>query len=128
MYLLNIVWMPHNLSGWFSGLFLFNAFAFQPISPVRAEVDVKLGGTQCNIIMSRLKPWLRLQSSKKKGMVLQEETSILKPQSTESKAFMWTCTVSAPEMTIVLYSISDVPLYHVSNMLCLFYIWYLGNG
>ena len=110
-------------------IILFNAFAFQPISPVRAEVDVKLGGTQCNIIMSRLKPWLRLQSSKKKGMFLQEETStIMKPQSTESKAFMWTCTVSAPEMTIVLYSISDVPLYHVSNMLCLFYIWYLGNG
>ncbi|XVF64917.1 hypothetical protein PTKIN_Ptkin09bG0204900 [Pterospermum kingtungense] len=85
----------------------------QPVSPVRAEVDVKLGGTQCNIIMSRLKPWLRLQSSKKKGMVLQEETStIVKPQLTESKAFMWTCTVSAPEMTIVLYSFSDAPLYH----------------
>ncbi|KAK8354641.1 hypothetical protein V6Z12_A05G233800 [Gossypium hirsutum] len=87
--------------------------SWQPISPIRAEVDVKLGGTQFNIIMSRLKPWLRLQSSKKKGMVLQEETSTLeKPQSTGSKAIMWTCTVSAPEMTIVLYSISGVPLYH----------------
>ncbi|XP_022728696.1 protein SABRE-like isoform X2 [Durio zibethinus] len=85
----------------------------QLISPVRAEVDVKLRGTRCNIIMSRLKPWLRLQSSKKKGMVLQEETSTLeKPQSTESKAFTWTCTVSAPEMIIALYSISDVPLHH----------------
>ncbi|WRX31391.1 FMP27/BLTP2/Hobbit [Theobroma cacao] len=84
-----------------------------PISLVRAEVDVKLGGTQCNIIMSILKPWLGLQSSKKKGMVLREETSTIeKPQSSESKAFMWTCTVSAPEMTIVLYSISGVPLYH----------------
>ncbi|TYH17963.1 hypothetical protein ES288_A05G232900v1 [Gossypium darwinii] len=87
--------------------------SWQPISPIRAEVDVKLGGTQFNIIMSRLKPWLRLQSSKKKGMVLQEETSTLeKPQSTGSKAIMWTCTVSAPEMTIVLYSLSGVPLYH----------------
>ncbi|XVE60621.1 hypothetical protein DITRI_Ditri05aG0142700 [Diplodiscus trichospermus] len=85
----------------------------QPISPVRAEVDVKLGGTQCNIIMSRLKPWLKLQSSKKKGMILQEETlTIVKPQSTESKALLWTCTVSAPEMTIILYSVSNVPLYH----------------
>ncbi|XP_022773030.1 protein SABRE isoform X2 [Durio zibethinus] len=85
----------------------------QPISPVRAEVDVKLGGTQCNIIMSRLKPWLRLQSSKKERMVLQGETStIVKSQSTESKAFMWTCTVSAPEMTIVLCGFSGVPLYH----------------
>ncbi|XP_039049976.1 protein SABRE isoform X2 [Hibiscus syriacus] len=87
--------------------------SWQPVSPVRAEVDVKLGGTQCNIIMSRLKPWLRLQSSRKNGMILQEETSTLeKPQSTESKAIMWTCTVSAPEMMIVLYSISGVPLYH----------------
>ncbi|XP_017981411.1 PREDICTED: protein SABRE [Theobroma cacao] len=87
--------------------------SWQPISLVRAEVDVKLGGTQCNIIMSILKPWLGLQSSKKKGMVLREETSTIeKPQSSESKAFMWTCTVSAPEMTIVLYSISGVPLYH----------------
>ncbi|OMO57566.1 hypothetical protein COLO4_35270 [Corchorus olitorius] len=85
----------------------------QPISPIRAEVDIKLGGTQCNILMNRLKPWLRLKSSKKKGMVLREETSTIeKPQSTESKAFMWTCTVSAPEMTIVLYSISGVPVYH----------------
>ncbi|XVE55625.1 hypothetical protein DITRI_Ditri03aG0173700 [Diplodiscus trichospermus] len=85
----------------------------QPISPVRVEVDVKFGGTQCNMIIGRLKPWLRLQSSNKKGMVLREETSsIQKPQSTESKAFNWTCTVSAPEMTVVLYSISDVPLYH----------------
>lgn len=78
--------------------------------------------------MSRLKPWLRLQSSKNKGMALQEETSTLeKPQSTASKAIMWTCTVSAPEMTIVLYSIGGVPLYHVSNILYVIYIGYLGN-
>lgn len=51
-------------------------------------------------------------------MVLREETSAIeKPQSTESKAFVWSCTFSAPEMTIVIYGISDVPLYHVSNML-----------
>lgn len=84
----------------------------QPISPVRAEVDVKLGGTQCNIIMSRLKPWLRLHHSKKKKMVLREETSTpVRSPTTESKVIMWTCTVSAPEMTIVLYSINGLPLY-----------------
>ncbi|XP_015579784.2 protein SABRE [Ricinus communis] len=85
----------------------------QPISPVRAEIDVKLGGTQCNIIMSRLKPWLQLHYSKKKKMVLREEIpTVVKPQSTDSKAIMWTCTVSAPEMTIVLYTINGLPLYH----------------
>ncbi|CAI0464012.1 unnamed protein product [Linum tenue] len=85
----------------------------EPNSPIRAEIDVKLGGTQCNIIASRLKPWLRLQNSKKKKLVLREgEPSPQKPQSTESKAIMWTCTVSAPEMTIVLYGVNDLPLYH----------------
>ncbi|KDP41499.1 hypothetical protein JCGZ_15906 [Jatropha curcas] len=85
----------------------------QPTSPVRAEIDVKLGGTQCNIIMSRLKPLLQLHYSKKKKMVLREENPTpVKPKSTDSKAIMWTCTVSAPEMTIVLYSISGSPLYH----------------
>ncbi|KAF5739794.1 Golgi-body localization protein domain isoform 1 [Tripterygium wilfordii] len=85
----------------------------QPTSPTRAEIDVKLGGTQCNIIMSRLKPWLHLHSSKKKKMVLRSETSTPERRpSTEFKAIMWTCTVSAPEMTIMLYSISGLPLYH----------------
>ncbi|CAN0873523.1 Protein SABRE [Linum grandiflorum] len=84
----------------------------EPTSPIRAEIDVKLGGTQCNIILSRLKPWLRLKSSKKKKMVLREEVAPHpKPPSTESKAIMWTCTVSAPEMTIFLYTVDDLPLY-----------------
>lgn len=90
---------------------------FQSASPIRAEVDLKLGGTQCNIIMSRLKPWLRFYSSRNKKMVLRKEMPSEKLQSSESKAIMWTCTVSAPEMTIVLYSIDGSPLYHVSNVL-----------
>ncbi|KAM6552475.1 hypothetical protein CsatB_013237 [Cannabis sativa] len=85
----------------------------QPSLPIRAEVDVKLGGTRCNIIISRLQPWLRLHFSKKKRMVLQDEVSSIKsPPVSDAKAIMWTCTLSAPEMTIVLYSISGVPLYH----------------
>ncbi|XP_050158552.1 protein SABRE-like isoform X12 [Malus sylvestris] len=86
----------------------------QPTLPVRAEMDVKLGGTQCNVIMNRLKPWLRLHFSKKKRMVLREGTSTLDkpPPTDDTKAIMWTCTVSAPEMTIVVYSISGLPLYH----------------
>ncbi|KAJ6335365.1 hypothetical protein OIU78_012072, partial [Salix suchowensis] len=62
--------------------------------------------------MSRLKPWLRLHHSKKKKMVLREETSApVRSPTTESKVIMWTCTLSAPEMTIVLYSINGLPLY-----------------
>jgi len=90
----------------------------RPISPVRAETEVKLGGTQCNIIMSRLKPWLFLHSSKKKKMVLQEEASVVaRPQSTDGKTVMWTCNVSAPEMTIVLFNMAGSPVYHVSIMI-----------
>ncbi|KAL5559945.1 hypothetical protein UlMin_036156 [Ulmus minor] len=86
---------------------------FQPSSPIRAEVEIKLGGTQCNIITSRLKPWLQVHFSKKKSMVLREETSVLeKPPVGDVKAILWTCTLSAPEMTIVLYDISGLPLYH----------------
>lgn len=99
-------------------IYFFRMLCFQPTSPIRSEIDIKLGGTQCNLIMVRLKPWVQLQSSKKKKMVLREE--IPNPerlQSTESKAIMWTCTVSAPEMTIVLYNLSGLPLYHVSDLL-----------
>ncbi|KAB2616979.1 hypothetical protein D8674_012848 [Pyrus ussuriensis x Pyrus communis] len=93
------------------------SFFYIPVqltSPVRAEMDVKLGGTQCNVITNRLQPWLRLHFSKKKRMVLREETSTLdkSPPTDDNKAIMWTCTVSAPEMTIVVYSISGLPLYH----------------
>ncbi|XP_057533189.1 protein SABRE isoform X1 [Amaranthus tricolor] len=86
----------------------------QPALAVRAEIDVKLGGTQCNMILSRLEPWIRLYFAKKKQMVLKEETvTINRPISKKSKAIiMWTCTVSAPEMTIILYSLSGLPLYH----------------
>ncbi|XP_024023425.1 protein SABRE isoform X2 [Morus notabilis] len=85
----------------------------QPSSPIRAEVDVKLGGTQCNLIISRLKPWLRFHFSKKKRMVLRDEVSATeKAPVSDVKPIMWTCTLSAPEMTIILYSLNGLPLYH----------------
>ncbi|KAK4740890.1 hypothetical protein SAY87_024478 [Trapa incisa] len=84
-----------------------------PTSPIRAEIDIKLGGTRCNLLMGRLKPLLDIQSSKKKKMVLQGgNAAIKKSSSSEPNFIMWTCTVSAPEMTIVLHSITNVPLYH----------------
>ncbi|KAI4337581.1 hypothetical protein L6164_015978 [Bauhinia variegata] len=85
----------------------------QPTSPVRAEIEIKLGGTQCNIITSRLKPWLPLHLSKKKKMVLRDEASdVVKPQITDNKAIMWTCTVSAPEMTLMFFDIAGSSVYH----------------
>ncbi|KAK7275854.1 hypothetical protein RIF29_16980 [Crotalaria pallida] len=87
----------------------------QSISPVKAETKIKLGGLQCNIIMGRLKPWLLLHGSKKKKMVLREEApAVVKPQSTDSKPIIWTCDVSAPEMTIMLFDMTSTPVYHVS--------------
>ncbi|GMH14037.1 hypothetical protein Nepgr_015878 [Nepenthes gracilis] len=56
---------------------------------------------------------MHLLFAKKKKMVLEKETSKQdKPKSAELKAIMWTCTVSAPEMTIMLYSMSGSPLFH----------------
>ncbi|KAF5818651.1 putative FMP27, GFWDK domain-containing protein [Helianthus annuus] len=85
----------------------------QPTSPIRSEFDVKLGGTQCNLYMERLKPLMKLSSSKKKKVVLRDENvNPVTVQSSGSKTIMWTCTVSAPEMTIVLFNISGLPIYH----------------
>ena len=93
----------------------FRMLWFQPTSPIRSEVDVKLGGTRCNLVMGRLKPWMQLLTSKKKKMVLREETPIPeRPESTKLKDIMWTCTLSAPEMTIVLYNLAGLAVYHVS--------------
>ncbi|KAK8943364.1 hypothetical protein KSP40_PGU018540 [Platanthera guangdongensis] len=78
--------------------------------PIRCEIDVKLGGTQCNLIVNRLKPWLCLNLSKKKdkfGHTQQEQF-----QKNRTEAIMWTFTVSAPEITVVLYSLNNLPLYY----------------
>lgn len=77
--------------------------------PIRSEIDVKLGGTQCNLIVNRLKPWLSLDLSKKKERVHAEQEKCL---TKKNAVIMWTFTVSAPEMTVVLYSLNDAPLYY----------------
>jgi hypothetical protein len=87
--------------------------------PVRAEVDIKLGGTQCNLLTKRLKPWMDLYFShklKNKGSGIQsrDKRYVTKPHGADYKAIMWECTVSAPETTIVLYNLNDLPVYHVS--------------
>ncbi|CAH2047248.1 unnamed protein product [Thlaspi arvense] len=85
----------------------------QPVLPIRAEVDIKLGGTRCNLYISRLQPWLRLHFLKKRKLVLQGPTRTPeKLKAADMKAIMWTGTVSAPEMTVMLYGIDDLPVYH----------------
>ncbi|XP_018439446.2 protein SABRE isoform X2 [Raphanus sativus] len=85
----------------------------QPVLPIRAEVDIKLGGTRCNLFISRLQPWLRLHFLKKKKLVLQGPTHTLgKSKASDTNAIMWTGTVSAPEMTVMLYGIDGLPMSH----------------
>ncbi|XP_020590831.1 protein SABRE isoform X2 [Phalaenopsis equestris] len=78
--------------------------------PIRSEIDLKLGGTQCNLVVNRLKPWLSVDLSKKKERVVHADQEEF--QKNKNAAIMWTFTVSAPEMTVVLYSLNDVPLYY----------------
>ncbi|KAG9130844.1 hypothetical protein Leryth_016988 [Lithospermum erythrorhizon] len=87
--------------------------ALQPATPIRSEIDIKLGGTQFNLIVTRFIPLLKLHSLEK-NKVARPNGSLLKEKSrsTEHKNLLWTCTVSAPEMTLVLYSLNDQPLYH----------------
>jgi hypothetical protein len=91
--------------------------SIQPLLPIRAEIDAKLGGTQCNLMLSRLMPWMRLHSLRTKAMKLSKANSNQEiSQTKESKPIMWTCTVSAPEMTVMLHSPSGLVLYHVSSL------------
>ncbi|XP_072957703.1 protein SABRE isoform X1 [Typha angustifolia] len=85
----------------------------EPLLPIRAAVDAKLGGTQCKFVVSRLIPWMRLHLSKRKKMTLSKENPYAqRSQAGDMKPIMWNCTVSAPEMSIVLYNLNGVALYH----------------
>ncbi|EEC75938.1 hypothetical protein OsI_13034 [Oryza sativa Indica Group] len=87
-----------------------------PFLPIRAEIDAKLGGTQCNLMLSRLMPWMRLHYLKSKGMKISKENSHRGiSQTKEIKLIMWTCTVSAPEMSVMLYNLNGLVLYHICS-------------
>ncbi|KAJ1297114.1 hypothetical protein BS78_01G353000 [Paspalum vaginatum] len=83
----------------------------QPALPVQAEVDIKISGFQGNLIISRIKPLIRINSDKKKPLVLREGPQQEKAPK-EKIALVWACTLSAPELNLVLHSLDDVPLYH----------------
>jgi hypothetical protein len=88
----------------------------QPAKSIQAEVDVKISGAQCNLIISRIKPLIRVNSDKKKPLVLHESSQQEKAPK-EKLSLVWACTLSVPELTVVLYSLDDLPLYHVSTSL-----------
>ncbi|XP_078430617.1 HYPERSENSITIVE TO PI STARVATION 4 isoform X2 [Wolffia australiana] len=81
-------------------------------SPIRAEIDIKLGGTQFNILMNKLTQWLQLHYSKKKNPNSPEIGHSERVQRVQRKVITWTCTVSAPEMAIMLYGFDSLLLYH----------------
>jgi hypothetical protein len=96
---------------------MYDLTSFQPLLPIRAEIDANLGGTQCNLMLSRLMSWMCLHSSRTKAMKLPKANSNQEiSQTKESKPVMWICTVSAPEMTVMLYSPSGLVLCHVSSL------------
>jgi hypothetical protein len=88
-------------------------FPPQPALPVQAEVDVKIIGFQCNLIISRIKPLIRINSDKKKPLVLHESPQQEKAPK-EKLALALAFTLSAPDFTVILHSLDDVPVYHVS--------------
>ncbi|KAJ4793688.1 Golgi-body localization protein domain isoform 1 [Rhynchospora pubera] len=97
----------------------------EEIAPIRAEVDVKFGGTQCNLMISRLAPLLSLSPAKKpKPIVSHEESSSsdlsthrenLKDMEQKAQPIIWNATGSAPEITIILFSTDDLSLFHVCS-------------
>ncbi|KOM47515.1 hypothetical protein LR48_Vigan07g121900 [Vigna angularis] len=94
------------------------SFVYVPVQSVmliRAETEIKIGRSQCNIVMSRIKPWLLLKPpSKQKKLVIREEPSVAKPKSTDdSKTIVWTCNLSTSEFTIMLFNMAASPLYNV---------------
>ncbi|TVU47028.1 hypothetical protein EJB05_06604 [Eragrostis curvula] len=93
----------------------------EPAQPIQAEVDVKINGVQCNLIISRIKPLIRINTDKKKPLVLSESPQQEKAPK-EKIVLAWTCTLSAPELTIVLYSLDDLPLYHKD-----LWLWFEGR-
>lgn len=84
----------------------------QPGLPISSEVDLKVGGTRCDLLMSRLQPWLHLHGKTHGGTHTLEKS---KPADIET--IMWRGTVSTPEMTVILYGLDDLPMYHVSNLI-----------
>jgi hypothetical protein len=100
-----------------------NYITSQEIAPVSAEVDVKFGSIQCNLMISRLAPLLSLRPAKKpKPTAPHEENSSnslptqqgnKKDMEKKARTLIWNAAGSAPEITIILFSTNDSSLFRV---------------
>jgi hypothetical protein len=86
----------------------------QSTLPIRAEVNIKISGAQCNLIISRIKPLILFKSAKKKPLVLHEIPQQEKAPK-EKLPLALVLAFSAPELSVVVYSLEDIPLFHVSS-------------
>ncbi|KAJ9545445.1 hypothetical protein OSB04_025152 [Centaurea solstitialis] len=97
------------------GVISFFYIPLQPTSPIKSEIDIKLRGIHCNIIMAILKPLMKLRPPKKTKTVPKDESTnppVKVQPSEDSKIIMWTCTFAAPETTISLSNLDRVLVYH----------------
>ncbi|KAM0879684.1 hypothetical protein ACQ4PT_034073 [Festuca glaucescens] len=78
---------------------------------IRAEVNIKISGAQCNLIISRIKPLILFKSAKKKPLVLHEIPQQEKAPK-EKLPLALVLAFSAPELSVVVYSLEDIPLFH----------------
>lgn len=89
-----------------------DTFFFQPVLPIRVEVEIKLEGSCCNLLILMQLSWL---SIRKRNLVLQERTHTqekLKPA--DKKDITYRCKVLTPEMTVTMYDIDGLLVDFVS--------------
>jgi len=89
----------------------------QTSKPVQVQADVELGGTQCNLMTACLDCWLKLAMRVLKNPSNQAlaENPIPRPVTLkkERRKLIWGCTFSAPDLTLLAYSLDGMPLYNV---------------
>lgn len=82
-----------------------------PNSLPQGEVDVKLGGAQCNLLLNKFEKLMYMFNSirpKGKG-----RAAVPKRKSALSQnGISWTCTLSAPDMAVLVYSLDGRVLYN----------------
>ncbi|KAG0631787.1 hypothetical protein M758_1G279100 [Ceratodon purpureus] len=93
-------------------------FPAEASKPVQVQVEIELGGTQCNLMTASVDCWLKLalRVTSKPSNVAGAEHPIPKPVTIKKpkRKLLWGCTFSAPDLTLVAYSLDGMPLYNVS--------------
>ncbi|XP_024390151.1 protein SABRE isoform X3 [Physcomitrium patens] len=93
-------------------------FPAEASKPVHADVQVQLGGTQCSLMTASLDCWLKfiMRVLRKPNSGAGSDHPIPKPVTVkkQKRKLTWGCTFSAPELTLVAYSLDGMPLYNVN--------------